>query len=55
MSGEWVNVPSGTGLPGYSWTIAIKRLCVCVVDYKYTVVKQYTITQNVLKLQFTGK
>jgi len=27
---EWVNVSSGTGLPGLSRTKAIKRLCVCV-------------------------
>jgi len=28
---EWVNVSSGTGLPGLSRTKAVKRLCVCVV------------------------
>jgi len=27
---EWVSVSSGTGLPGLSWTKAVKRLCVCV-------------------------
>ena len=27
---EWVNVSSGTGLPGLSQTTAVKRLCVCV-------------------------
>jgi len=25
---EWVSVSSGTGLPGLSWTKAVKRLCV---------------------------
>ena len=28
---EWVNVSSGTGLPGLSRTKAIKRSCVCVL------------------------
>ena len=27
---EWVNVSSGTGLPGLPGQKAIKRLCVCV-------------------------
>jgi len=26
----WVSVSSCTGLPGLSWTKAVKRLCVCV-------------------------
>jgi len=28
---EWVNVSSGTGLPGSPGQKAVKRLCVCVV------------------------
>jgi len=27
---EWVNVSSGTGLPGSPGQKAVKRLCVCV-------------------------
>ena len=27
---KWVSVSSGTGLPGLSWTKAVKQLCVCV-------------------------
>jgi len=33
---EWVNVPSGTGSPGWSWTKSIEHktvMCVCVVQF----------------------
>ena len=36
---EWVSVSSGTGLPGLSWTKAVKRLCVCVLDRLGTTVE----------------
>jgi len=30
---EWVNVSSGTGLPGSPGQKAVKRLCVCVPEH----------------------
>jgi len=35
---EWVNVSSGTSLPGLSLTKAVKRLCVCACACAYVCV-----------------
>ena len=32
---EWVSVSSGTGLLGLSRTKAVKRLCVCVIQFLF--------------------
>ena len=34
---EWVNISSGTSLPGLSWTVqrAVKQFCVCMLLLRY--------------------
>jgi len=51
---EWVNVSSGTGLPGSPGQKAVKRLCVCVLSQDYlTLIIKSTYNSDVQHAQIS--